>query len=134
MKRTALLFIILISLVESGCATMLIGKSQFIQVMSDPPGATVQVDKVTATTPAIISLKRKYDYVATIEKEGYERVYAKIESRFNGGALLNLLILFFPGLIIDASTGASCSLVPKELNIKLKQMPLITEGRPPAKQ
>ncbi len=121
MRRVFYFLLILMSITEAGCATMFMGKNQFIKIESDPPGATVKVGDDTAITPAIVLLRRKDDYVAVIEKQGYEPIYSKIESRFNYGMFLNLLILFPPGMIVDAVTGASWSLSPDNLNVKLRQ-------------
>ena len=121
MRRVFYFLLILMSLTEAGCATMFMGKNQFIKVESDPSGATVKVGDVMAITPAIVLLRRNDNYVAVIEKPGYDPIYAKIESRFNYGMFLNLLILFPPGMIVDAATGASWSLSPENLNVKLPQ-------------
>jgi len=121
MRRVLHFLLKIMSIADAGCATMFMGKNQFYKVESDPPGATVKVGGETAITPAIVLLRRKDDYVAVIEKPGYEPVYSKIESRFNYGMFLNLLILFPPGMIMDAATGASWSLSPDNLNVKLLQ-------------
>ena len=109
-----------IALLGSGCATMFMGAHQRIQVLSDPPGATVKVDNYISSTPTILKLRRKYDHFITIEKSGYDPIYAKIDSHFNFGLFLNVLILFPPGMIVDAATGASWSLTPDDFNVKLK--------------
>jgi hypothetical protein len=121
MKRVLYFLLIFMSVIEAGCATMFMGKNQFIKIESDPPGATVKVGDEVAITPAIVLLRRKDDYVAVVEKSGYEPIYSKIESRFNYGMFLNLLILFPPGMIVDAATGAAWTLNPDKLNIKLLQ-------------
>lgn len=74
-----------IALFGSGCATMLMGAHQRIQVLSDPPGATVKAGNYISSTPTILKLRRKYDHFITIEKSGYDPIYAKIDSHFNFG-------------------------------------------------
>ena len=49
--------LLLLSL-SCGCATIWRGNKQTVEVITDPPGATIQVDKKMYVTPAKVLVKR----------------------------------------------------------------------------
>jgi hypothetical protein len=58
---------------SSGCATLINGRYQTIQLKSDPPGATAAIDGVVVVTPGDVRLKRSRDY-RVLFKKGLFRV------------------------------------------------------------
>ena len=65
-------FILALSPLAHGCATILNGPNQTIHVETDPPGATVTVAGESHTSPVDLVLKRATKgLVVVIEKEGY---------------------------------------------------------------
>ena len=111
-----------------GCATIISGKNQEIQISSTPAQAQVKVERVSGgglvsawqgTTPATASLARKYEYLLTVSLEGYHPVEMSLESGSNGWVWGNLLFGGIIGLIIDFSNGAAKKINPGEIQIDL---------------
>jgi predicted small secreted protein len=94
-----------------GCATVINGTSQDVQVASQPSGATVEfTGGIGCTAPCELSLKRKDDYRADFVLDGYKSEYVYVQSRTGGGLI---------GGVVDASNGASNSLYPRPLHVRL---------------
>lgn len=131
-------------LFQTGCATILSGRKQDIQVTSSPPNANVFVNgELKTTTPGEIILKRKGSYTLSFEKEGYEPVEINLNREINELTFLHLLsvvgvwfavrgelqgadghlsFLFYntiSPLIVDLFTGAAFKQNPAELYIEL---------------
>jgi len=95
MKRNPLL--LAAAAVLSGCATLVHGPFQDVQIDSNPPGATATVsaqmsqrgplfidgDKQTVTTPATVRLKRDNNYRIEVSKPGYKISNAQVVSEYD---------------------------------------------------
>ena len=116
----------------NGCATIISGSQQDINIASTPEDVKFTIEQLAVTgpipfsegkTPHVASLSRKNSYLLTLSKTGYESVEIPIEyGRTNGWAYVNFIT--FPlgtviGLMIDSSTGAIAILEPEEVNAKL---------------
>ena len=104
-----------------GCATVVCGTSQKIQITTTPPGAKARVGLDTITTPGVFSLSRKNDFTIEISKPGYEAERVHIHREWNHMIWGNLLLLPFAyvGVLTDAISGASNSLRPDSVNVRL---------------
>jgi len=103
-----------------GCATVINGTSQDYQVWSEPNGAGVSLSNgASCTTPCELSMKRRDDYRADIEMEGYQPTSVLIQSRTGGAMAGNLLLGGIVGGVVDASNGSTNHLFPRPLNVKL---------------
>jgi hypothetical protein len=94
-----------------GCATVCRGSNQKIKMVTDPPGATLNVDGKPYTTPTTVVLKRNKPHVVTITKEGYEGLTFKLRAGWDaGGAGAVLADIVIPGgtvlFAIDTLVGA----------------------------
>jgi hypothetical protein len=97
----------------SGCATIVNGSTQRVEIASDPPGATAKVDGIPiGTTPTSIDLKRGDPHSVTIQKDGYVTDEESIEQGTSGWIAGNILFGGLIGLIVDYSTGAAHTLKP----------------------
>lgn len=117
----------------TGCASIMSGGRKNVRIESNPPGAHVTVrntkgmEVASLNTPAVASLNRgtgffvPANYIATIEKPGYQPVECKIQPYLNpwyfpgnvvAGGLLGLLI-------IDPATGAMYGLAPSQIHADL---------------
>ncbi|MEK7449200.1 MAG: hypothetical protein AAB019_06920 [Planctomycetota bacterium] len=123
-----------------GCATMASGGTkQKITITTDPPGATVMISEscqrkffIKETTPAKVTLPRRYAYHVIINKEGYLPLTLGIRKKVNWTIAGDLILLplhgsrgggtatgiVFSG--IDHFTGAIWSLDPTEIKVKLQ--------------
>ncbi len=107
----------------SGCAALLQGPRQTIQANSSPSGAVVKVTSggMEFTTPASLSLERKYDYVLTFSKEGYKPVKVQVTRKLDVGmVVLDALFTGLIGVVVDAETGAWYDLVPEVVAVSLE--------------
>jgi len=118
MKRTSLLFLSMAMLSVQSCSTVFSGTTQSINIQAldsanNQPleGCTCVVydssggQYVVNGNPGVVSVKRGHDALqVTCKKEGYKQLNTAVGDSFNGTTLVN--ILFWPGFIVDAATGA----------------------------
>lgn len=105
-----------------GCATIVSGTTQTINVNSSPAGATVKAEPggIKTTTPGKLVLKRSTGpYKITFSLDQYEPYSATLITETNGWAWGNLLFGGIIGVIVDGSTGAATKLSPDTLNVTL---------------
>jgi hypothetical protein len=113
---------ILIALAMPGCATIMSGTRQRVDVLSDPPGASVILDgREVATTPSFLSLWRGRDYLLRFEKFGYQPVAAEVHQTANMWIFANMLTFSIPGIIVDCATGAASELSPSAVYVTLRK-------------
>jgi hypothetical protein len=114
-------FVALALLLFSGCATLFSGTDEDVTFRSEPSGAQIIIDGVTVgTTPATVEVDRPglNDMDVTVELEGYEARTFELDKKFNNTAIWN--ILFWPGFIIDALTGALFRYDKTNYNVNLE--------------
>jgi hypothetical protein len=124
LKRTGVRFaalatLALAGLLQQGCATIFHGKSQTINVTSNPPGGLVAVGGNTFVTPAQVTLRRDSDYTVVATKPGYEGT-GTIEHSVDWYTFLGNIV--FGGLIgwaIDFSSGSAYELSPETVTIQM---------------
>jgi hypothetical protein len=111
-----------------GCATIIHGSSQDINISSCPDEADVWIDGARmGTTPTKLTLKRKNEYLVTVKKEGYKETTLKIE-RITSGWIIGNIIFGVGGIIgcgIDFINGAAYDLKPEQpeqVDIRLTQL------------
>ena len=111
-----------LSLILSGCATMMTGKTQDVAITSNPSGATVTINEKKFETPTTVTLSKQDNYYAVIEKPGYEPAVKNIGRRPSWWNLLDFLWLygFFIPLIYDTSTGGFYVFVDEAIHVNLK--------------
>lgn len=92
---TAIVVMILI-----GCGTNMHGDHQSVLIMSTPTGANITIEEhLRVTTPGTVSLSRKGNYTAVVEKEGFEPTTIQIDRSWSWwviGDVLGCLIVFAP--------------------------------------
>jgi len=123
-KRTGVRFemvaaLALAGLLQQGCATIFHGKSQTINVTSEPPGSLVAVGGNTFVTPAQVTLRRDSHYTLVATKPGYQGT-GTIEHSVDWYTFLGNII--FGGLIgwaIDFSSGSAYELSPETVAIQM---------------
>jgi len=106
-----------------GCATIMHGTYQEIQVMSSPDEAEVWIDGANyAKTPARINLSRKDKYVLTIKKEGYKDATVKVDRKSSAWIIGNVIFGGIVGCVIDNISGGAYELSPEILSINLTKL------------
>ena len=127
--QKAIAIVVIVAFYVSGCATIIHGTRQDINITSSPEGATAKVDGIELSTPQTISLERKKDYIVTFDKPGYKRTQVVIRKRFNGfETILGNVLWLVPGLLVDFVAGGAWTLKPSTVSANLQP---ITGGTSP---
>ncbi len=123
-KRMSLLLIIaFLGSVASGCATIVSGTSQKIQVTSEPTGAAVLVDeKSSYATPVKLRLERRRDHLFVFSKDGYESQTIKLMHVISEAVAGNTLCWGLLGWAFDICAGTQYKLQPNPIHVVLKQL------------
>ncbi len=107
MQRIALLIGLVCAAGASGCATIMAGGPDHVQIATNPPGAQVFVDEqFVGTTPGIVTLDRGHSQGRIrIQAPGYQPVLLMRDKTINGWFWANLCFGGEIGFIIDLVTG-----------------------------
>jgi len=119
-KIAFLLFLALLA----NCATITRGSTETFVIETTPPGAEAILSTgLYCVTPCSLRIRRRGDFVVTINREGYETVSATITSSIDtagGGALAgNIILGGIIGAGVDAGTGATLAHQPNPLVVEL---------------
>jgi len=113
------------AMVLAGCGTITRGSNDTWVVETTPPGATVSTSNgyQCDSTPCAIKMPRRSEFVATIERDGYETVTVNVTHQISnaGGTSMagNVLVGGIIGAAIDAGSGSMNDLVPNPVVITL---------------
>ncbi|MDX2196789.1 MAG: caspase family protein [Cytophagales bacterium] len=112
------IYIIITSLIFTGCGTIFYGNQQTVRIVSNQQGAKVRLNnkEMPYVTPCSIPIARKGEdpnksaYTITLEKEGYEPANYTLNRKLNAVPLvldiLTFNLHFGIALIIDGITGS----------------------------
>jgi hypothetical protein len=128
MRMASIAFLVCASAIWlSGCASIMRGATEGVDIESTPPGATVTVLPYGEVyeTPARIEIRRKRAVTLLIEKEGYRstRIYLDREPDrsadlfYHANLILGGLAV---GMGIDRDSGALYKLVPNPVEASLE--------------
>jgi hypothetical protein len=129
--RSILIAVVFVSIaiLTAGCASVVQGTSQSINVATEPPGATCtlhrngQVISSVSPTPADVRVEKSaYDIDVVCQKEGFQDGKAQLKADAEAMTLGNILIGGIIGVAVDAASGAinkyapnvTVSLLPRE--------------------
>lgn len=112
---------------QTGCATIVSGRTQDVMIRSNPSGAKVTIDEVVSgTTPMVANLLRKKRHQVSITKNEYTEVTQATTRGFNWWYIGNILFGGIIGLIVDPITGSIFDIEPAEINVTLpKEEPTV---------
>lgn len=133
MRITPLLLALAAAGTLTGCATIVQGTDQRINVTSEPEGATVTVrGQEMGVTPTTLNLKRSRDYEVLIELDGYDAITVNLDKEFDfaPAALGNLFSWGILGLVVDISNGAAYELSPDFIDANLADLQAMVETSP----
>ncbi len=103
--------IIVAGWMATGCATIVRGSHQDLNVTSQPEALCVVIDGESyGATPFVASLKRNQEHVVRVQNDPYLPHEQTAVPVMDGLLFGNLLFGGLPGLIIDGITGAAYSL------------------------
>jgi hypothetical protein len=105
----------------AGCATIVHGTTEQVQIDSNPGGADVQIDRSAhVTTPAAVKLSRGSPHQLVFHKPGYQDDTELLTSSPSGWILANLIGGGAIGIAIDAADGAGRKLSSDSVNVTLR--------------
>jgi hypothetical protein len=121
------LMLISVVLLASGCATMIRGTEERLEVTSEPTGAAVELsDGRAAVTPAQFETARKKTLIVKVSKEGYftEAITVTPKPAVSGV----LLSAVFISWAFDYRNGAAYSLKPNPVHAVLRAIPSLSDS------
>lgn len=130
MKLSHIALAVSVTWALGGCASTLRGTKTDFTVETTPAGAQVQLStgQTCAATPCTFHLPRKYPFVATVSKDGYEPQQVQIRNPWSRrgtttGIIGNAILGGGIGIGVDAMTGANRDFVPNPLQVTLVPIP-----------
>ena len=121
------LYFLVTCLALSGCASVMDGGSQAINIYSSPPGADVKIETqsgqavLNTKTPARVMLSRKNSYLVNLSMKDYKPAKRSIQQKNNPGAQSSMCIGYGAGYLVDLTTGAAWMLDPSTLDVPLER-------------
>ena len=110
----------------TGCATIVHGTSQTVEVRSAPHGANVTVDgRDVGMTPLKTEFKRGVPHTVRVSKDGYLQETVVTTTRGNSTIALNAILGGGLGAVIDLASGAATHVNPEAITVDL-----VEEARP----
>lgn len=106
----------------SGCATIVRGTHQDVQVTSDPANARVIVNgEDRGETPTTLALGTNEDYQIQFEKDGYATETVNVNKEFTIGwpVVGNVFSWGLLGIVVDVAGGAAYKLEPEQVQAAL---------------
>ena len=102
------------------CGTLFTGTTETISFNSEPEKAEIQFDGFTVgKTPYTMEVKKSFNGIVSMKKDGYETEQFKLQKSFNGVSILNLTNLL--GWAVDFATGALNKFDRKGYQIELEK-------------
>jgi hypothetical protein len=106
-KLYSLIGIFLLPLAIYGCATILKGSIDQVDVSSDPNGAKIYVNgEFMGKTPVHLRLSAKKTFFIEFVKDGYEKKTYVLNSSVGAGWIVLDVVFGLIPVVVDASTGA----------------------------
>lgn len=104
----------------AGCATIMKGNTQNLQINSIPSGAQIKINGIAiGTSPMIVKLSTKNEYSVIVELSGYLPYSISIKKSVSGWIWGSIFTSGILGLIIDYSSGAVYKLDKEQINAQL---------------
>lgn len=111
----SILFLVILSVLASGCGTIIYGTHQELSLNTHPSGEIARVGTQSCVTPCTLTVSRKADHVY-ITEGGVETEY-NLDKSLNGFTLFigNILWGIIPGIIVDGSSGGNHTIKPVDI-------------------
>ena len=106
----------------TGCATMLSGSSQNINVDSNVRGANVYINGVNVgKTPFSGQIERKSSMELKVSKKGYRSRTLLLNTEIEGTFWVNIFSMGVFGSTTDAASGSMWKISPNTYNVDLEK-------------
>ena len=104
----------------TGCASIIHGPNQDVQIGSTPAAAAVLIDgEQVGVTPYAATLTRKEEHTVELRLRGYQPYEITLEKRPSNWVFGNILIGGLIGFGIDAATGSIYKLTPLQIDAEM---------------
>jgi hypothetical protein len=108
----------------AGCATLMHGPTQQVNIQTIPPGAECRVSGLVITAPGVVQLSREEDVQQIVcEMPGYQAAGAAVRRATSPALVGNIFFGIVPGLVVDFMTGAAGELEPGVVLLRLDRSP-----------
>lgn len=115
-RHSAVSVALALTILLTGCASIMHGTTQGIGVSSSPTNARVIVDNMPlGNTPIVANLKRKDNHTVRIELDGYQPFEMAIARKTSGWVWGNIVFGGLIGLAVDAISGGLYNLTPEQV-------------------
>ena len=122
-KIAQFIFIIICVRLAIGCATIIHGSTQDINIASAPDQAEIWIDGARmGTTPTNVTLKRNGTFLVTVKKEGYKEATVKIDGTTSAWIIGNVIFGGIIGSGVDLISGGAYDLKPERVDINLTKI------------
>lgn len=112
--------LLMLPILQNGCATILVGSSQDITVNSNVPGAEVLFNgKVIGVTPLTTSVSKQIDSILEVRKEGYQPQTINMSTSLTAAFWGNIIIGGLLGSTTDQSTDSAYEYDPGSFQVTL---------------
>jgi hypothetical protein len=121
MKRPQLSALaVTLTLASSGCATIVQGTHEDVEIRTRPPKAQILIDGVPqGESPTKVSMDVSASHVVVIRAPGYKEQTIRTDRMLSGGFVaIDILLALIP-VIVDAATGAWYHIQPTPMNVML---------------
>ena len=111
----------LVAIASLGCATIIHGSTQKVEITSNPPGASVLVlpDQKKLVTPGTVELERKRVHTVLFELDGCRPATGYLDRLNSNATIGNAVLGGLIGMAIDYDSGAVYRLDPDPLHVEL---------------
>ena len=108
-------------ILTGGCASILKGSQQPLNISSNVDGAEVRINgQMVGQTPFTGTIKRQSDVQLTLSKEGYKSRSLTLDTGIETVFWVNLFIGGVLGSTTDFATGSMWKVSPNTYNVDLK--------------
>lgn len=129
-KLLFILPIVVMLLGYTGCSTILNTTTQQVELISNPPNASITVDgQKFGTSPQKINIERGANHIVTFELDGFELYETQLTRKISFWFWGNALNGFIPGMTIDLFTGSMYNLMPEKLEVELSPAKIETNKK-----
>ena len=104
MKKSALCILLTLIFLTQGCCSIFKRDPQTLTITSRPDGAEIKIGPYTGQTPLQVNLPRGKNYVIKATY-GEQTKIVYVEKKIEDLYWVNLVPIFWPGLVIDMATG-----------------------------
>ncbi len=115
-----ILSVVVLLLVFNNCSTILNTTTQQVELISNPPNASIMVDgQKFGTSPQKVNIERGTNHIVTFELDGFDIYETQLTRKISFWFWGNALNGFIPGMTIDLFTGSMYNIMPEKLEVEL---------------